>query len=197
MLCYHGTTLENAKLILQGNTDYKPSGAWIVSDNDNAFYVYPVNKLVNEFSIEEDEDIEDYKDQFIGQALDNAVITAGLKGRDTEIIIIEIDIPDHLLQDDFSCNNMNHIASFINLDELEECKIINVYKTNFSGYYSPYVFPTLENDAFNTAYMDYDLLKIVELIQKTNYYDVWERINEKLRHGLELTTKEYVLSVAI
>ncbi|EGE3643936.1 hypothetical protein DLV40_24230, partial [Shigella flexneri] len=100
---FHGTTQENFINLINGGD--KPSGVWNCSDMDGCFYVYPVNKF---YDVENLDD-EQITDEGIRNALDSASITAAYQMKSQKLVILELDIPEDDLQDDWSCENMSDV----------------------------------------------------------------------------------------
>ncbi|QBP33069.1 hypothetical protein CHB7_gp117 [Enterobacteria phage CHB7] len=169
MKCFHGTTQENFVNLLNGGD--KPSGAWNCSDMDGCFYVYPVSKF---YDVEE-MDNEQVTDEGIKNALDSASVTAAYQMKSQKIVILELDIPDEELQDDWSCENMSDVASFTEYFDKEWIK--KVYTTEFNAMYAPFFVPNLNNR--NLGYIPDELRNIVTIIQRSDemsnvYCDIFD-----------------------
>lgn len=162
MKCFHGTTKKGLNAIL--NSDgYKPNSPWTVSDNDGAMYVWPENKLIDQYEFEE-------IDQMICHAFESAEIQAVVEDS-TEVFVVELEIPDEMLEDDFSCENMADVASFIDMDSFSKEMIINVYKATLNKWNAPFVVANLlSNPNFNQWSLDEDLLSLAESLQNTDFY---------------------------
>lgn len=175
MKCFHGTTQENFVNLLNGGD--KPSGAWNCSDMDGCFYVYPVSKF---YDIEEMDD-EQITDEGIKNALDSASITAAYQMKSQKIIILELDIPDEELQDDWSCENMSDVASFTEYFDKEWIK--KVYVTDFNAMYAPFFVPSLQNR--NLGYLPDELRNIAAMVQRNDemsnvYCDIFENMQSNI-----------------
>ena len=158
MKCFHGTTQENFVNLLNGGE--KPSGAWNCSDSDGCFYVYPVSK----FDDVENLDAEQITDEGIENALDSASITAAFQMKSQKIVILELDIPEDELQDDWSCENMSDVASFT--EYFDKSWIKKIYTTEFNAMYSPFFVPNLKN--YNLGYVPDELRNIAVMIQRSD-----------------------------
>lgn len=151
MRAFHGTTYENFINLIKGGD--KPSGAWSVSDKDGMFYVYPLDKLLTEFlGCDDLKDVsEEDWEQAISQGLYNALasgcFTAAMAMKTQKIVVLELDIPDEDLDDDFSCENMAHIASCAYGFDKDWIK--NIHSAEFHAMYSPFFVPDLDNDCRN------------------------------------------------
>jgi|TARA_A100001391_G_C5029018_1_gene267842 hypothetical protein len=162
MKCFHGTTKKGLNAIL--NSDgYKPNSPWTVSDNDGAMYVWPENKLAEQYDFE---DIE----QMIYHAFESAEIQAVVEDS-TEIFVLEMEIPDQILEDDHSCDNMANIASFINMNDFSKNMIVNIYKTTLNKWNAPFIVANLlSNPNFNQWCLEEDLLSLAETLQNSDFY---------------------------
>lgn len=175
MKCFHGTTQENFVNLLNGGD--KPSGAWNCSDMDGCFYVYPVSKF---YDVEE-MDNEQITDEGIKNALDSASITAAYQMKSQKIVILELDIPDEELQDDWSCENMSDVASFTEYFDKEWIK--KVYVTDFNAMYAPFFVPSLQNR--NLGYLPDELRNIAAMVQRNDemsnvYCDIFENMQSNI-----------------
>lgn len=175
MKCFHGTTQENFVNLLNGGD--KPSGAWNCSDMDGCFYVYPVSKF---YDVEE-MDNEQITDEGIKNALDSASITAAYQMKSQKIVILELDIPDEELQDDWSCENMSDVASFTEYFDKEWIK--KVYVTDFNAMYAPFFVPSLQNR--NLGYLPDELRNIAAMVQRNDemnnvYCDIFDNMQSNI-----------------
>lgn len=158
MKCFHGTTQENFVNLLSGGE--KPSGAWNCSDSDGCFYVYPVSKFYDV----DDMDAEQITEEGIRNALDSASITAAFQMKSQKIVILELDIPEDELQDDWSCENMSDVASFT--EYFDKAWIKKIYTTEFNAMYAPFFVPNLNNR--NLGYVPDELHNIAVMIQRSD-----------------------------
>ncbi|WBF69658.1 hypothetical protein SFPB_094 [Shigella phage SFPB] len=138
----------------------KPSGAWNCSDSDGCFYVYPVSKFYDV----EDMDAEQITEEGIRNALDSASITAAFQMKSQKIVILELDIPEDELQDDWSCENMSDVASFT--EYFDRAWIKKIYTTEFNAMYAPFFVPNLNNR--NLGYVPDELHNIAVMIQRSD-----------------------------
>lgn len=175
MKCFHGTTQENFLNLINGGE--KPSGAWNCSDMDGCFYVYPVNKFYDV----EDMDAEQITDEGIKNSLDSASITAAFQMKSQNIVILELDIPEEDLQDDWSCENMSDVASFT--EYFDKSWIKKIYTTEFNAMYAPFFVPSLQNR--NLGYVPDELRNIATMVQCSDemnnvYCDIFESMQSKV-----------------
>ena len=169
MKCFHGTTQENFVNLINGGD--KPSGAWNCSDMDGCFYVYPVSKFYDVENLDDEQII----DEGIKNALDSASITAAYQMKSQKLVILELDIPEDDLQDDWSCENMSDVASFTEYFDKEWIK--KVYTTKFNAMYAPFFVPNLNNR--NLGYVPDELRNIAEIVQRSDemsnvYCDIFD-----------------------
>lgn len=181
MKCFHGTTQENFLNLINGGE--KPTGAWNCSDMDGCFYVYPANKIYDYDSL------DDYEitNEGLRNALDSATITAAFQMKTQNIVILELDIPEYELQDDWSCENMSDIASFT--EHFDKDWIKKVYTTEFNAMYSPFFVPNLQNR--NLGYIDEKLEEVATFIQT---YDDSSIIYCNMLDAMQESLTESVLS---
>lgn len=169
MKCFHGTTQENFVNLINGGD--KPSGIWNCSDMDGCFYVYPVSKFYDVENLDDEQII----DEGIKNALDSASITAAYQMKSQKLVILELDIPEDDLQDDWSCENMSDVASFTEYFDKEWIK--KVYTTEFNAMYAPFFVPNLNNR--NLGYIPDELRNIAAIVQRSDemsnvYCDIFD-----------------------
>ncbi|QBP32878.1 hypothetical protein KPS64_gp116 [Shigella phage KPS64] len=169
MKCFHGTTQENFVNLMNGGD--KPSGVWNCSDMDGCFYVYPVSKFYDVENLDDEQII----DEGIKNALDSASITAAYQMKSQKLVILELDIPEDELQDDWSCENMSDVASFTEYFDKEWIK--KVYTTEFNAMYAPFFVPNLNNR--NLGYIPDELRNIAAIVQRSDemsnvYCDIFD-----------------------
>lgn len=162
MKCFHGTTKKGLNAILNAD-GYKPNSPWTVSDNDGAMYLWPADKLESQY------DFEDLN-QMIIHAFESAEIQAVIEDT-TEIFVLELEIPDELLQDDFSCDNMADVASFIETGQFNKSMLVNIYTCKLNRWNAPFIIANLlGNPNFNQWAVDEDLLTLAETLQQGDFY---------------------------
>lgn len=175
MKCFHGTTTKGYNAITKGGTESKPCSPWTVSDEDGCLYVWPQNKLEESYAYE---DIN----QMIIHAFESSEIQAVFT-QDRNLFVLELEIPDELLEDDYSCENMSDVASFIDSSNFDKNMIVKVYKCDFNIWKSPFIVKSLLcNVHFNKWSIDEDLLQVAENLCEDYYYERefdWYEINHK------------------
>ena len=173
MKCYHGTTLKNFVNLLNGGD--KPEGIWNCSYMDDCFYVYPMNKIIKTECLEDEEDSY-IRERCIQNALESGLITAAFQMETQDVIVIEMDIPEEELEDDYSCDNMSDIASFTG--HFDKNWIIGLHSTKFSAMYAPFFVPDATNR--NLGYVDDDLLSMAKIVQNSGDSSVFCDLLDKI-----------------
>lgn len=162
MKCFHGTTKKGLNAILNSE-GYKPNSPWTVSDNDGAMYLWPENKLIEQYEFED-------TFQMINHAFESAEIQAVIEDT-TEVFVLELEIPDELLQDDYSCENMADVASFIETGQFNSNMVVKVYTCKLNKWNAPFIAAgLLSNPNFNQWCLDEDLLSLAETLQQSDFY---------------------------
>ena len=192
MKAFHGTSLKNALAIVNGSTD-KNTGIWSVSDNDGAFYFYPVNKIADEYGLDIEYDFDDVIYQGINKAKwHGQAATCHAPTDETTFVVLEMSIPDDLIEDDFSCPNMDSIASFINIDDLGKVTFDFLHVGSMSVYHRPYVLSNVvwNDECFTDSEIDPDLLAMANLLASAggDGSDIYEAINDAETEGMSLET---------
>ena len=135
MKCYHGTTYENYLEIIKNNGfEYTGIKTWNCSEDDSTYF-YTFDKVKKYQDLEEEAN-EYITQRAIESAFESARISASVqKSTSNKIIVLELEIDDDLLDDDFSCPNMDNIASFVMSDEIDfkNC-LLNVYKSDVTEF---------------------------------------------------------------
>ncbi|AZV02209.1 hypothetical protein Arno18_23 [Pectobacterium phage Arno18] len=179
MKCFHGTSLAKAIEIINGSTE-KDTGLWNCCDRDGAFYVYPQNKIISSQCLDEDED--DLQEQVLSWGINDALwhaqsATCKELAKDETYVILEMDIPDELLQDDHSANNMESQASFITEDDMERITFEACHVGQLNVYLRPFVLASIiENVNFSDFGVDESLLSMAQLLAANN---VWLNTDEE------------------
>ena len=98
------------------NNEGKQSGPWTVSDRDNLTYLYSVGKAM----------LEDYADDnectlniIQDEAIASAIFQCTLKGEQF-LYVLFCNVDPNIVDDDFSCENMEHVADCIPSCKLRE-----------------------------------------------------------------------------
>ena len=185
MKAFHGTTYENFVNLMKGGD--KPSGAWKASDCDGLFYIYPIDKMITEFLGLDDiigvsaDDYEEARQQGLFNALASGSFTAALAMKTQKIVVLELEIPDEELQNDWSCENMAHIASCVY--GFDKNWIKNVHSSEFHAMYSPFFIPDLSNPYRNEFPEE---LEIIVNCLGDGLYNTAEELRTILEDGLKI-----------
>lgn len=157
MKVYHGTTDKGLKAILSGE-NHKPNGPWTCSDQDGCMYVWPLNK-VDSFSSDDRDEEAETEEQII-RAFESAQVQA-ITTATKELFVLEIEVPDDLLNDDDSCENMSDVASYLWMSEFKNSMVVKVYSVDFNIWHSPFIVRgLLDNPHFNKYSIDNALIEI-------------------------------------
>ena len=178
MIHYHGTTLKNARKMIEGNfnPDSKPSGTWNCSD-DSFLYLYSSKK--SEFSEEEDEAVIEFRT--VEQAFESAEITAALTNSlERTLVVFAFEFPDDLkefIEDDYSAENMSNIADVINLHYVKKEHIVRTFvcENGYEPMYRIFVLSGLfngltRNQYLNTSYLSGREEECIEAIADVDFY---------------------------
>lgn len=194
MKCYHGTTLSNFKTLMAGGD--KEASLWACSSEDGLLYVYPADKAASESGLER----EDFESQSVFDegvlragrqlALESATLTAAFGMSDTTLVVFELDIDESLLEDDWSCENMSSIASFIDADDFTPEMVTRCWVYDFKGMYSPFFIPINNKE---TRAIPAELTMLATLINKSNCF-VWEELRETIESTCEEKDKNVLLN---
>lgn len=169
MLTFHGTTSKGLQAIL--NSDgYKPSAPWTCSDNDNSMYLWPSNKIASMEGYCENDDLDDIISRGIQQGFESAQIQA-ITSEDFELYVLMLEIDESILQDDFSCDNMSEIASFIDCDQFSGSMVKKVFHFKMNKWFAPILASQLlRNEYFNKWALSPELLTLAENLQNSEIY---------------------------
>ena len=171
MRCFHGTTSKGLHAILS-KAGYKPNTPWTCSDNDGAMYVWPSNKIADmDLGEELTEDNQDeVSERGINQAFESAQVQA-VTCNDFDLYVIELEIDDNLLSDDFSCENMDSVASYINIGDFDLTMVKAIYSFRMNQWLAPQlVAGLLHNQYFNKWSIEPALLEVAETLQQLEHY---------------------------
>ncbi len=166
MKCYHGTTKNGLRAIL-ANYNHKPTNPWSVSDQDGAMYVWPLNKIDGYNG----DEIDTTEDRGLSQAFESSQIQA-VHSEDYNLYVLELEIDDESLEDDYSCENMADLASFIPISEFNKDMIKKVYHYKMNKWHAPFVISgLLDNSNFNTYSIDESLLEVSQTLRDQSIYN--------------------------
>jgi len=159
MKCFHGTTLRGLEAI-KNKSENKPTNPWCCSDNDGAMYFWPLNKL-------DEEDVN----MGIQQAFESAQVQ-GAMAEDFELYVLEVEVPDELLEDDYSAENMETVASYIDISAFDYKMVVKVYKVKMNPWLAPIVIAALlNNHHFNKDAVGESLMAVAEALPSDTWVD--------------------------
>jgi len=159
MKCFHGTTLRGLEAI-KNNEGYKPSAPWSCSDNDGVMYLWPLDKIDDEDEL-----------NGIQQAFESAQVQASVM-EDFELYVLEVEVPDELLEDDCSAENMESIASYIDMSDFDYKMVVKVYKVKMNPWLAPVVIAALlDNPHFNKYAVGESLMAVAEALPSDTWID--------------------------
>lgn len=165
MKVVHGTTKAGYNAII--NRTGKESGPWYCSDRDGCTYVYPFDKVEKEWVTEDEEETEQ---RALQMAFESAQIQT-VHNTETTLVAIVIEVPDNLLDDDFSCENMDSIASCFNIADWDKVTILNVYECETNIYHKPFVLAGLIGmEQFNDEGIEPALYKTAKIIADSQVF---------------------------
>jgi hypothetical protein len=109
---------------------------------------------------------DDAMEQGIRQAFEAGQIQAAMIGNSTKLVVLEMDIYSQDMSDDYSCNGMADMASFIDSDKFDIDRIKRVFVVDFNHWLSPMLLSgLLENEQFNKWGLDDNLRICAETMQ--------------------------------
>ena len=114
---FHGTTLANwEKIQREGWNGPSRVTTWYCSCNE--IYCWDVDKS----------DCDDYAEDFcIRQAFESAQTSAAVQNfQGTKLIVIRLEVPDEIVEDDLSCENMEQ-ASVVQPEDIRQEHVTAVY----------------------------------------------------------------------
>ena len=169
MLVYHGTTAQGLQNIINGSEE-KHVSPWTVCDNDGIMYVYPSDKVAREHGLDLEEDFEEVQQCARQTCFEQAQLQV-LCNDETEIFVIEFDIDESLLEDDYSCDNMADSASCFDMKEFDASRIQSIVKHTVNVYHKPFIaVNVIHNHNFNVDALDPELLAAAETISEAGVY---------------------------
>ena len=167
---YHGTTLENARKLLNGGE--KESSVWFCSFDDY-LYVWSRDEIKKEF--DEDADPSETESLCLQMAFESAQITAAASENPQSILVVlEFDFPEADVYDDLSCENME-MARRVDTTQLDgldlENSLLNIYTAKHNSRLDAFYLCGLQNNAyFNWNMVDKDLKDAVKTINEREIY---------------------------
>ncbi len=156
MKAFHGTTRENANRLLNG--DAKDGATWDCSDDEYLYLWCPV-ALEGEYG-------DDSPEYAIRMSFESAQITAATSDKpQTELVVLEFDIPESEIQDDDSCENME-LARRCDLATYSDVHRATYTCTHNSRLDALVISGLLQNDHFPAYKLDDSLIEAAEILKE-------------------------------
>lgn len=148
------------------NNEGKQSGPWTVSDRDNLTYLYSVGKAMLEY----DADCNERALNIIqDDAIWSSILQCALNGEQF-LYVLFCNVDPNIVDDDFSCENMDHIADRILSAKLKE-SVVYVKKYKWNNYFAPFIIAAnIGRDYFNVENIDPNILQVAESIENSQVY---------------------------
>ncbi|QAU05435.1 hypothetical protein S2_163 [Pseudomonas phage vB_PaeM_SCUT-S2] len=180
MILVHGTTEKGLKAIINRDGKDGLAAPWDVSDNDRMSYFYDAAK------VDWTEDLEDAKRECIGLALEQAQLQKALEAEGGKIYALVVDVPEEfvdIVEDDYSCPNMESVASCMPEERFDPDWIVEVYEANVNVWSIPFVLAcVIGNPMFQTHTLPKELVDIAQqLASSETCYDItgleWNKVS--------------------
>lgn len=147
---------------------------WICSKNDNNTYLHTYEFAKNE-TLDNDEAFH----FGIQQAKESAIIQSVINGDDV-VYVIQIEVPDHELEIDYSCSNMEH-CRYISCERFNELfhnsENVSVCEFPFNQAFAAFVIASIVDfEQFNRHDVTPSLLSVANIIKKVDYSSIWDEI---------------------
>lgn len=151
----HGTTLEGFKAIMAGNGKADLPAPWTVSDNDGAMYFYDAAAVAGDYGCDE------FDASYARNAsYENATLQVAMTAKSGLVVVLTCDIPDDILEVDYSCDNMEHARS-IGCDEFKLEYITAIHICEIDQWSIPFLIQgVIDNPMFNVGELPPKLLKL-------------------------------------
>lgn len=188
MLCYHGTSADNLESILKFGLEIDSPKIWKPSLKE--IYCWSKNYIEGELRYDEDDgpyDEADYKDRMISAAFDSAFVALS-KAKDCRAIVVIFNVNESELNDDSSCENMEHANSVGR--NIKPHEIVEVLVSNDLGLLRGYFVGLTMNREL--AMVNYSAIesRIGQMFHKCEFYpedieDIlrWDTVYQH-RHGI-------------
>ena len=102
-ICLHATSADNLESILKDGLKTDKDKLWSVSEDGVYFYHLDRYRRANGYIDEDDETV--YNAMLNDSQTQSTVALS--KAKDCRIVIVEVDLPDDVVEDDNSCENMD------------------------------------------------------------------------------------------
>lgn len=154
----HGTTLDGFKAIMGNKGKQGLPAPWTVSDNDNQMYFYDAVAVSEEWG-------DEYSPEPAQrQSSEQAVLQLCSGGYGGTVVVLTCDIPDDLLEQDYSCDNMEN-ARCIPCDSFDPSWIVEIHTREVDQWVIPlHLACILDNSMFNTSQIPETLLTLAQAV---------------------------------
>jgi hypothetical protein len=174
MRCFHGMTEKAYKQ--WATTDSKPTNVispWTVSDNDGFTYLHTIDHAMIECSTD---DIDEAKHFAISQAKESAFIQAAVNN-DNCVYVIEMELPDELLETDVSCENMDFCKCIDSgtFNRYKEKAIIHCFPVNPMLHIFR-IAGLINNNYFNKYELPDEIVEAAKIVSKVDCSSIYEHL---------------------
>jgi hypothetical protein len=172
MLCFHGMT-ESAFKQFQGfDLDKNVISPWVCSDGDGMTYVHTL-----EFSeTETGEDGEYAIDHAIQQAKESGIIQAAVND-DSIVYVLEVNIPNEILEVDFSCNNMEHCRCLPSEEFNQYAKNAKIHEFSINKFFHVFRLAGFVNhEQFNWCMLDDEIYQAAKVLSSADYSNIYDSL---------------------
>lgn len=172
MLCFHGMTESAFKQFTGANPDAFVISPWSCSDGDNMTYVHTLEFSQTEIGDNSEHAIE----HAIQQAKGSGIIQAAIND-DSKVYVIEVELPDDVLEVDYSCENMEHCrclrsdlfneyAKTAKIHEFEVNKFFHVFR--LAGF--------INHKQFNWSMLDEDIYQAAKAVASVDCSAIYDNL---------------------
>jgi len=166
---FHGTTFDNyLDIVKNGFNSYNK--IWNCSGDEDVYF-YDLDK-------NDGDNMNEKSHNCIHDAFTNGAISASLNGYNkNSLVVIEYSINREYVYDDYSCQNMNHVASVVNSYDLikygtiKNVYIMTTYNPHFRFFYLASIF---HNNYLNTGILNRSELEACEAISNIEWCSIHE-----------------------
>lgn len=193
-LVTHGTTLAGFKAIMAGEGKASLGTApWTVSDNDGQMYFYSAIGCYVDWHGEQPEGAVDTTPA-ANQSFEAARLQYAVKGLGGQVVVLVCDIPDDLLELDYSCHGDSSAmpnARAIACCDFDPAWIVDIQVANFDQWDCvPALLCVWSNELFNQGEVPERLAKLIESIGHSD--DLYEGLYDYSLESVDV--QEFALS---
>lgn len=162
----HGCTASAFAAIMEKKGKDNCPAPWAPSDRDGLTYLYSLDKF--------EESGEGNQDTMISRAFEQAELQA-LFNDDQEVFVVLLDIAKELTEDDYSCPNMDGLASCLPCEVFSSLSFLKVYKRGISQWDKPVILSLVaQNPHFSKYLLDEKLINLANDLYKSGEYFEYE-----------------------